>query len=196
MTLIAADPRHGRPAGYVAGCREWCCTDAIARYEARRQLDILRGLPRTVPAVGAHRRIRALQRIGWPMETMSRRLGKGPQWLFRVTEETVIHRTTHDAIVRLYDDLSMTPGPSPSTRTRAKNKGWHSPLAWEDERIDDPNAEPDPPASERGQWRGEELLEEWDHLRRGGVHISEAAKRLGVTVAAIEKARTRHREVA
>jgi hypothetical protein len=96
-----------------------------------------------VPAIGSRRRIRALLAIGWRHSDMTARL-------------TVAHRTgviahqagdwvtkaTHDAIAALYDELSMTPGPSDLTRQRAAAAGYAPPLAWDDDTIDDPAAQP------------------------------------------------------
>jgi hypothetical protein len=45
----------------------------------------------------------------------------------------------------------------------------------------------------RNYWARAELLSEWDHLRRSGVSMAEAAPRLGVTRKAIEKAIERER---
>lgn len=140
--MTTDDDRHGTPSGYVAGCRERCCADAIARYECGRQWDLLNGRPRTVPAIGAQRRIHALQRLGWSAEALSRRLGHSPKWVDRVMKRSTIRRATHELIVSLYDELSMTLGPSDRTRRRAEQKGWLPPLAYDDDRIDDPNYRP------------------------------------------------------
>jgi hypothetical protein len=87
-------------------------------------------------------------------------------------------------------------GPSPYTATRARNAGHRPPLAW-----DDPDTLAwDQPADAAAEWRArgnrpaDELLDEWDHLGGLGVSIHQAARQLGVTVGAIEKAIERAKE--
>lgn len=43
--MRADDPRHGSPAGYVAGCRDSCCREARARQTKRRRWLTHRGVP-------------------------------------------------------------------------------------------------------------------------------------------------------
>jgi hypothetical protein len=100
--------------------------------------------PGFVPKIGAVRRIQGLLAIGWTHahinaagELASHRsentLGQAGDW---------INRDTHDAICRVYDQLSMTSGPSARTRGRAAKLGYPPPLAWDDDEIDDPAAVP------------------------------------------------------
>jgi len=143
--MDAFDPRHGTRKGYAAGCREQCCRDATARYQRGRDYDKLRGLERTVPIVGAQRRVQALQRLGWSAEYMSKRLGKCRAWLQMMVKHNQsgrIYRRNHEAVAALYDELSMTLGPSRITRMRAEKAGYLPPLAWDDDRIDDPTYTP------------------------------------------------------
>lgn len=94
-----------------------------------------------VPAVGAVRRIRALMTMGWRYRDLSPRLGfpaekvgEGAGW---------IGRHKHEAIVKLYDELWDTPGPAAKgSIKKLLNRGWHKPMAWDDDTIDDPAAEP------------------------------------------------------
>ena len=138
--------RHGTRAGYSAGCRCDECRAATARYERGRQWDILRGQQRTVPTIGARRRIEALQALGWSAEALSRRLGFSRAWLNMTLRCERIYRRNHDLIAALYDDLSMTLPPQTKCTDRqrayARKKGWAVPLAWNDETIDDPTARP------------------------------------------------------
>lgn len=149
MTTVD-DPQHGRHVTYyhhlTAGtepCRP--CRDAAARYERGRQLDILNGNDRMVPKTGAVRRLRALQAIGWPRRDLSRRAGYTSDALTGILNgrRTTIRRITHDIVNDLYDELSMTPGPSQRTRAIALDAGWAPPLAWEGLDIDDPATIPD-----------------------------------------------------
>lgn len=44
------------------------------------------------------------------------------------------------------------------------------------------------PAVRSGRWRRDDLLEEWDRLRRDGVTMRQAVDRLGITYDALDKA--------
>jgi hypothetical protein len=55
-----------------------------------------------------------------------------------------VRRNVAEAILALYDDLSMTPADGPGAwraLSDARKHGWAPPLAWDD--IDDPNETPD-----------------------------------------------------
>lgn len=133
---------HGRTA-YLYGCRCEVCRDACARYERGRQWDILSGNPRTLPVIGARRRVYALQRIGWSAEALSIDLGHSRAWLnVTIRKDGPIYRRNHEVIRDLYDRLRSTPGPSTITISRAIRNGWAEPDAWWD--IDDPDEKPDP----------------------------------------------------
>lgn len=98
-----------------------------------------------VDGTGARRRLQALVAIGYELG-----------WLWEQLKGTRNHSNCHAfmysgrpilaanaaAVRRLYDELSMTPGPSNRARSHAARRGWVPPLAWDDEAIDDPNATP------------------------------------------------------
>ena len=142
------DPRHGRYAGYIAGCREFCCRRAAADYQRKRYFDhrVLGLPPRHVDKTGTVRRVQALQRLGWSAEVMSHMLGHSGAYL-NVTinrdGRLGVHQRTAEKVRDLYERLSMTIGPSDITRRRALRAGWAPPMAWDDDTIDDPNAAPD-----------------------------------------------------
>ncbi|MGW5147596.1 hypothetical protein [Rhodococcus koreensis] len=89
-------------------------------------------------SVGASRRIRALHAIGWSGRYIGDRFG--------VTQQAVsaIHlsgRCTYKRWAQfrdLYEELSMTPGPSDRPRACAVKQKWRTPLEWEGYDIDDP----------------------------------------------------------
>lgn len=142
--MTPGNPRHGTIARYCAGCPCIPCRDAKTRYEKARLHDAVHGRPRSVDATGTARRLRALAAIGWPMLTLSRRLGGATrEYAGQIVNNRQRVRTrTATAVANLYDELSMTLGPSQRTRNAAKAKGWPPPLAWDDETIDDPSARP------------------------------------------------------
>ncbi|PWJ23344.1 hypothetical protein ATK17_3838 [Branchiibius hedensis] len=94
-----------------------------------------------VPKVGAVRRVHALMAMGWTKDHIAE---AGATSLPRVLSGpgNLITLEKWREIKTVYEELSMTPGPSPATRARARNRGYAPPLAWDDHTIDDPRAEP------------------------------------------------------
>lgn len=151
------DPRHGTRVG-ANSCklgeprpdgRPRCCEPCrLARnaYERQRLNARIRGVPGFAPSVGLQRRMRALCAIGYTQRDLARRLGITLSGVTRLVAgggmERGTHWQLHRRIVRLYDQLSMTPGPSDLARIRAAGKGWPPPLAWDDDQLDDPAATP------------------------------------------------------
>ena len=156
---------HGTTSTYGAGCRCEPCTRARMRYEKRRRVALARaGAPQsdrgrwligrvyTRPLVGVERRLRGLARMGYRAADIGAETGINPTQLHRYMGGVgdAVFVGTHDAIVEAYDRLCMTPGPSAVARRRAEAKGWAPPLAWDDNTIDNPNAEPDFGEHEKG----------------------------------------------
>lgn len=147
------DPRHGTVAGYNRiPCRERCCKDAMAKYKSLRELDLMAGRPRIVPAIGARRRVQALACLGWSNAEVARRAGMHPEHLPNlVNNAETITRRTAERIAKVYDELSMRFPPARTkqekqaityARNIARLKGWFPPLAWDEDNIDDPNYRP------------------------------------------------------
>lgn len=149
--MIPDDPRHATSAGYVAGCREQCCRDAIADWTRhRRTRRYLLGDLR-VSNVGTHRRIRALMALGWSTTLLDARIGRARTFTAAILcrPDSPVHRSTAKMYAELYERLSMTEPPGETRyekqrRSRVRNyaakMGWPPPLAWDD--IDNPDEEP------------------------------------------------------
>lgn len=129
---------------YQAGCP--ACRAAAARYSSRRRKNAILGrTPRRVPALGAVRRVRALQALGWSQtqigqamrcsqDAVSRLAIGGQEWMLQ---------DKFDRTEATYAELSMTaPRGVQARRVRAmaRSRGWAPPLAWDD--IDDPDEQP------------------------------------------------------
>lgn len=136
------DPRHGKVAGYVAGCHETCCRTVIARYEQSRLLSAMNGRPLTIPGIGTSRRLQALAALGWSFVEIAARLDCDKEWPRRWAKRghPTIHRSTAEKIDRVYRELCMTLPPEDTTqqksaasrvRTVARRNGWVPPLAWD-----------------------------------------------------------------
>lgn len=153
------DPRHGTYAGgsaHRAAGEDVCprCLRAEARYEQERQLDLLSGHPRAVPAVGMQRRLQALVALGHTFRHIGAALAVSPSAAhYLATRDKAYARATTVAKVHsLYEAWSMLLPPSATSvdqknasyaRTVAAKRGWAPPLAWEGIDIDDPAAVPD-----------------------------------------------------
>ena len=95
-----------------------------------------------VPRVGAARRVQALLALGWPHEQLGAAgITNSAQIIGAPGELITVDRWRQ--VRDVYDALSMTPGPSSSTRARAAKLGYAPPLAWDEDGIDDPNATPE-----------------------------------------------------
>jgi uncharacterized protein YerC len=113
--------------------------------------------PRKVDATGTVRRLRALVAVGWTFWAISARAGHAKTWALNITRSTTVTTTTRDLIARLYDEMWNTLPPLNTpvekqsyarSRRIAQKHGWASPLAWDDDTIDDPGAEPELPTAE------------------------------------------------
>lgn len=97
-----------------------------------------------LPSAGSVRRLRALTVMGWSMDHLADRSGIDTSTL--ATIRSGKHAQTRPkfaaAITAMYDELWNTPGPGRLAGTRARNRGWLPPMAWDDETIDDPAADP------------------------------------------------------
>lgn len=186
--MLADDPRHGSTRGYAQGCRLDCCREAQNTYERnRRKRRNILGITRSIPALGTQRRIRALMALGWTSGDIANRCGwTTPQAVtVLLSGRRYVYRSTAEKIAAVYDQLSMTPGPSTRNWREAARKGWPPPLAWDN--IDDPDERPRGIRTDTRR----DLLAEWADLRAAGESIEQAAARLGVTVGAIVRAEFR-----
>jgi hypothetical protein len=203
---------HGTRTAYWKGCR---CPEARelerAYKAAYRKRRYLAKHPLRVPAHGAHRRIRALQALGWSLRDINVELGcanRHTGFASTLLGEATILASTLERVIAVYDRLSMTPGPSNLARAKAAAKGYPPPLAWDEDAIDDPRACPRPwlPDHPHGRPRTRDaLVAELEFLRSCGCRchrdptwhhgeaclcgsLSDWAERLGVSAAALTKA--------
>lgn len=185
---------HGDARRYRDGCRCPDCTWAISRYQKDRIADRTAGRPRTLSNVGALRRVQALRALGWPARVIADRIGVHERNLCRWPHRRWISRRLYERICAVYDELSMTTGPDVRARRHAERQGWPPPLAWDDETIDDPDARPF--GTSRSGRTHVGLREDELFLRTVGCSEHEIARRLGVSVAALERKRLRGQAVA
>ncbi|MEV8610193.1 hypothetical protein AB0383_20090 [Amycolatopsis sp. NPDC051373] len=106
-----------------------------------------------VDATGSRRRVQALASRGWSLPQIAARLGVDPTSL-RVHQPNrrFIQKRNADAIKAVYDELWDQDPPTGTTqelrvaryaKTWARKSGFMPPGAWDDDTIDDPDAQPD-----------------------------------------------------
>lgn len=154
--MNATDERHGTSAGYIAGCRDWCCWQAKQRYDKRRRWEARQGFARKVPVIGTLRRLQSLRAMGWSMPRIAARAGIATSQMYDIGRHATLYAKTHRTIAEVYEAMANEQPPATTTgekhaitkglRTAARN-GWVTPDRWFD--IDDPNEQPDPGYTER-----------------------------------------------
>lgn len=142
--------RHGTWRAYCDDeCRCKPCRSAWARYCKRAKHRRHQGGGRIlVPAVGVTRRLQALATLGWSCRDIARELGYASNFhveQLRAGHVGTVHPVTLAAVAALYDRVWDQPPPgryAAKVRNIAAREGWPPPLAWDDDTIDDPSAEP------------------------------------------------------
>ncbi|MFE1949973.1 hypothetical protein ACFW9D_05825 [Streptomyces sp. NPDC059524] len=116
-----------------------------------------------VPSVGAVRRVRALYALGHLNWQIAAEAGVSRDGVCALAAGRwpTIKVAMDDGIRRAYNRLSMTTGTSWKTRNLAAKNGWVSPLAWDDESIDDPDATPATDAPAPAATEGENVAARW-----------------------------------
>lgn len=136
-----------------------------------------------VSAVGTARRLQALIAIGYTQRDLAGRLGITADNLgLIIRERASVYISTAQAVDELFQSLQMEPAPPSAaatfSRERAKKQGWPPPLAWDEETIDDPEAEPmgvEPVRANRAKW-----LDSYWELKEWGMSDERIADRLGL----------------
>lgn len=90
-----------------------------------------------------------------------------------------------------YAENEFKIGPNRQGQSRARNRGWKPPLAWDDPgTLGWPDAIKTPfdMSTPRATYLADDLLEEVRHLTSFGVSMHQVSRQLGVSIKAIEKA--------
>jgi hypothetical protein len=95
-----------------------------------------------IPAIGTQRRLQALVAFGYSHMALAARLGIGNSALGRVYRQTRVTAQLAHNVDALFRELQLIPGPDRRARLRAQRMGWALPLAWDEDTIDDPAAQP------------------------------------------------------
>lgn len=148
-------PDHAHAANSTCRAAHHCkcdaCREGAREYEFWRAAQRRRGRPLLVDATGTVRRIRALQRLGWSLRTISLAAGRAETWAGSLARVRSVSPATAATVRALYDDMSMRLPPTRTwqersavtkARNHAERAGWPPPLAWDEDAIDDPGASP------------------------------------------------------
>lgn len=147
-TRRGTPPPHGERRRYAYwGCRCPGCREANRLYDKRHREG--RAAPLFTDSVGTERRTQALVAAGWGYAAVAARMGCRPEWvrqLTRIDRSRGVLTRTADQVRWVYDELTALPPPTGRSatyaRTVAARYGWLPPLAWDDNAIDDPAAQP------------------------------------------------------
>lgn len=141
--------RHGTTYAFRSfGCR---CADArraVADEKAKQRRRMYLHGPQLIDRTGTIRRVQGLMFMGWSAREVAARAGYANQSEL-MEAWRLIGKPAAARVAAVYDDLAMTPGPSVRVRLLARRRGYVSPLAWDEDTIDDPAAKPAGAAPER-----------------------------------------------
>lgn len=139
--------QHGTRAAYVRDkCRCWPC--CLAASNANATKDWSSG--GYMPSIGLTRRLRAMAVAGWSCTEIIAEAGMHRRdhrvYRIRAGEYPNVLTDTHRTLVAACDRLWRRTPPNAAlaarTRAAAERAGWVPMLAWDDDSIDDPAAEP------------------------------------------------------
>jgi len=131
-------------------------------------------------AIGTQRRLRALMTRGWSLQAVARAEGlRAPQLARALENSAVITPKLTAAVSAAYDRLWNAEPPRRTEVERqladaagdaARIRGWAPPLAWDDDQIDKPSAEPEPDweRGSRTSMRSADLAEDAEFVRSAG----------------------------
>lgn len=146
----------------------------------------LTAVPLPPPVIGVDRRVRALAWLGWPLAGIAAAGGVSRAALATAMRRGRYSPTVRCGVVRAFDRLAGTPGPSRRTARRAAALGWVPPLAWYGLDIDDPTVVPD--LGPQTTVTTSDRLAEAVRLITFGEAKPHACARAGIAVSTLDKA--------
>lgn len=101
------------------------------------------GQEEVVPAIGIHRRVHALNRLGHTASEIAAYLGISHSQVYTWMIQSVANKSSVAAIHRAYEHLASVQGSNEWVRWRAIRNEYAPPMAWEDDQLDELEGEPD-----------------------------------------------------
>ncbi|MGV9226462.1 hypothetical protein ACWDPF_27760 [Streptomyces albogriseolus] len=122
-----------------------------------------------IDSTGTRRRVQALATLGWSRSVIGERIGMRSDNFRKALGRDRVTAQLARKVAAVYDELwdqdPLTHGVSKTsverTRADAVRAGWASPLAWDDDTIDDPAAVPQTDAGEPIVSEGGNLAARW-----------------------------------
>ncbi len=154
--ILTLTKQHGmslRAIAAASGCGRSCIEKLAsdqppAKIHAKTASAVLATQPAVKPdgvdSLGTARRLQALTAIGHNPTSLGRHLGVKHGTISRLRRQwkPTVSPDVAAAVAALYDRLEGTPGTCNKARAFARQQGWGSPLAWDDN-IDNPDARPE-----------------------------------------------------
>jgi transcriptional regulator with XRE-family HTH domain len=195
----------GTVSGLVYGANGY--TQQIVRHEIAAAILAVRPTWKDVadeafvPGIGTARRLQALVAVGWPAPVLAARLDMFETYMNKILrgERPRITARLARAAAALYDELwnaeplehGVLPASKARAQSRARGHQWSQPAAWDDDRIDDPRAEP---SLGENVPRYIALAENCAELESQGHTRQQIAERLGVTRDGLQRALALYRQ--
>lgn len=178
----------------LRGRRQRVRADTAEKLLSVKPLDVLRSNDGDyIPSVGTVRRLRALYAIGYSGAVLAAGLGYDSDTVCRYLTGTksLVRAFTARKVADMFDNLQVCPPPPSRSASRAINRarklGWAVPLAWPEDRIDDPSARPYRPIELPEGW-----LDEYEKLKSRGYTQKKIAALMGINS---DSLRTRLRRI-
>jgi hypothetical protein len=97
-----------------------------------------------IDSIGTVRRLRALCAAGYTQKDLAKRLAVNEFWLLAMIEgdSDTVDADSAARISALFNQIQLIPGRSAEARQAARARLWASPLAWDEDEIDNPAAKP------------------------------------------------------
>lgn len=141
-----------------------------------------------VDPTGTQRRIQALMCMGWSLTAQAHRVGRERRNYGKTLLARKVTAVTARLIAGLYVDWSDVSAPVTAASARARNNakrlGYASPLSWDDDTIDDPDAKPAdhvPNSEQVDEFAVRLVCEERIAMRLRGADRIEAIRRLSIS---------------
>lgn len=143
-----------------------------------------------VSSVGTVRRINALVAVGYTQRRLAELLGVTDRRVSCWRRQDLVTAESAAKVDRLFRELQLTRGPSERSVAWAQRNGWPLPLQWDEEDLDDPDAQPCKLTYRKGGF-----VERYRELRdhKDITHTDRIAQELGITAQSLRRQVTRHR---
>jgi hypothetical protein len=144
--------------------------------------EIIAGGSLLMDGTGTRRRLQALSAIGHTQDMLAPMFGVAPQAVGKWAVSEQVSAATVVRVREVFAKLHMIPGTNRISIARARTKGWLPPLAWDEDEIDDPDAQPHLVKGSKGDWVPR--MREYQAL---GMSVRAMAQMEGITPHAINK---------